>query len=68
MPKNQANLNSLDIAKIAVSIEKINSEMGCIRDRLTSMEVNMGWVKWFVLTSAGALIMGIVNLFFILHK
>ena len=58
----QSKINTVDIAKIVVSVLKINEEMGQVRDRLTSIEVNLQWVKWFVLTSAGALIVGLINL------
>ena len=50
------------INKIEIHLEKINQEMGFVRDRLATIEADMKWIRWFVITSAGALIVGVVNL------
>ena len=55
----QDKINTFDIAKLIVSVDKINSEMGQVRDRLTSVEVNIKWIKWFVMFNTVALV-GIV--------
>ena len=54
-------INTIDIAKIVISVEKMNSEMGQIRDRLTAVEVNTKWVKWFVMGNTLALLGLVLN-------
>ena len=54
-------INTIDIAKIVISVEKMNSETGQIRDRLTAVEVNTKWVKWFVMGNTLALLGLVLN-------
>ena len=55
------DINTIDIAKIVISVEKMNSETGQIRDRLTAVEVNTKWVKWFVMGNTLALLGLVLN-------
>jgi len=59
----QERINTLDIAKIVVSVEKINSEMGNVRDRVTTIETNITWIKWFVMFNTVALVGLVINSF-----
>ena len=59
---NSSKINTLDIAKIVISIDKINSEMGVFRDRLTSVEVNLKWIKWIVMSTLLGVLGLLVNL------
>jgi len=50
------------------SIEAFVKTLAGVPDRIVSLEVNFSWIKWFVITSAGALIVGLVNLFLIVKS
>ncbi len=60
--KYQNKMQDKRLDGIEKSIKVINHELGEILTRLTSLEVNMGWLKWIGVTSAGSLIVGVINL------
>lgn len=45
-----------DMASLTASYNKINEEMGAVRDRMTKLETNYQWVKWLsVLIASGVI-------------
>jgi len=60
--KYQNKMQDKRLDNIEKSVKVINHEMGDMVARVTGIEANMAWLKWIGLTSAGSLIVGVINM------
>jgi len=59
MPADSAK----ELASIRGSVEKINEELGLVKDRLTRVEENLKWIRWLVFLEL-AILLGLLGLSF----
>ena len=52
-----------ELASIRASVEKINEELGCLKDRMTRVEENLKWIRWLVFLEL-AILLGLLGLSF----
>ena len=52
-----------ELASIRGSVEKINEELGLVKDRLTRVEENLKWIRWLVFLEL-AILLGLLGLSF----
>ena len=52
-----------ELASIRTSVEKINEELGFVKDRLTRVEENLKWIRWLVFLEL-AILLGLLGLSF----
>ena len=52
MPADSTN----ELARIRESIEKINEELGIVKDRMTRVEADLKWLRWLVFFELAALL------------
>ena len=52
-----------ELASIRTSVEKINEELGCLKDRMTRVEENQKWILWLVFLEL-AILLGLLGLNF----
>jgi len=52
-----------ELASIRASVEKINEELGFVKDRLTRVEENLKWIRWLVFLEL-AILLGLLGLNF----
>jgi len=69
---NTANIENLkeDVGEVKLrvtnhiptAIRKLDNKVDGMSGRLTKVEANQAWLKWIGVTSAGSLIVGVINM------